>query len=120
MHSTLNILITLLGLVAAIPIPVSIAVNGGITYAVWTKLRRERTSDHLIRIIKHTILFLWTWAAFSITFGLTYMFDELETTPGVRLVDGFMYGFHYAMAIFPVGLVIIYIPMLLLLRRTPD
>lgn len=118
MHSTFNILITLLGLAAAIPIPVSVAVNSGITYAVWTKLRRERTNDHLIRIVKHTILFLWTWAAFSITFGLTFMFDELETKPGVRLVDGFIYGFHYAMAIFPVGFMAIIIPLAFFFRRT--
>ena len=118
MHGTLNILISLLGLIAAIPIPVSLAVNGGITYALWTRLRRERTSDHLIRIVKHSILFLWAWIAFSITFGLTFMFDELETTPGVRLVDGFIYGFHFAMAIFPLGFIAIAIPLVFFLRKT--
>ncbi len=117
MHSALNILISLLGLVAAIPIPVSLAANGGITYALWMRLRRVRTNEHLIRIVKHSILFLWAWAAFAITFGLTFMFDELETTPGLRLADGFMYGFQYAMAIFPIGFIAITIPLILFLRK---
>jgi hypothetical protein len=100
-----------MGIVQAIPLPVSLTLNFAAIVSGWITINRKKNVLTVL-VVNHAALFLVTWTIFSMIAGLLITFEFLETTPNVKLFEGFLYGLHFAMTVMPLGVAICCVPLL--------
>src|SRR5689334_4217541 len=120
MHKRMQAGVLVLGLVGiaqAIPLPVSILLAGGVI-SFQTRALFVASDPQSLRITRHITLLLLSWTAIAIMMGLYQSFSLMEKEKTISLFDGFAFGLRFGFALIPLGFLFFCVPLLLWKRNT--